>query len=127
MRSSKQRVGFYTLAPVARWVVRSEDEGQLISCHTCIHILDFCEIIFGFPCDSSCPESGPEFSLRPPKPGGKHVEILKIAPLNQRECVTTPRRRTRVSSYFIHGRSPADSQSLIYSEIAVGSECTLFV
>lgn len=47
--SSRQRIGFYELVGVARWVVDSEDGGQLISCHTCNPIFNFCEIIFGFP------------------------------------------------------------------------------
>lgn len=115
----KQRVGLYALAPIAHWVVHSEDEGQLISCHTCTHILDFCEIIFGFPCDSSCLALGPDCSLHP-KAQGKYVKISKIAPQNQRECVTAPKSQICVSFYFIHCLSSAASQSLIYSEIAVG-------
>ncbi len=82
VRSPRQRVGFYTLAGVALWVVHSKDGGQLISCHTCTHILDFCEIIFGFPGDSPCPAFGPECSLGP-KTQERHVKISKIAPQNQ--------------------------------------------
>lgn len=52
VRSSRQRAGFYMLVGVTLWVVHSKDGGQIMSCRTCTHILDFCEIIFGFPSDS---------------------------------------------------------------------------
>lgn len=92
--------GFYTPAGVAPWVVHSQDSGQLISCHTCTHISNICEIIFGFPSHSLCPAFGPDCLLGP-KTQEKHVKISKIALQNQWECVTIPRGQTCVSFYFI--------------------------
>lgn len=116
VRSSRQRVGFYTRTGVALWVVHSEDGGQLISCHTCTHILDFCEIIFWFPSDSPCPAFSPDCLLGP-KTQEKHVKISKIALQNQWECVTIPRGQTRVSFYFTHCLSPAAWQSWFISNL----------
>ena len=74
--------------------------GQHISCHTCTRVLDFCETIFGFPGDSSCPAFGPDCLLGP-KTQEKHVKISKMVPQNQRECITIPRGQTCVSFHFI--------------------------
>lgn len=125
MRSSRQLVRFYMLAGVALWVVRSEDGGQLISCHTRTHILDFCEIIFGFPSHSLYPAFGPECSLGP-KTQEKHVKISKIVlhkPM--RMCNNTQRANSCFLLFHplcFSCRTDRVDLSVIYSEMTVGKE-----
>lgn len=129
--SSRQRIGFYTLVGVAWWVVHSKDGGQLISCHTCNLIFNFCEIIFGFPTPPAQLSLVQTVCLVS-KSRRKHVKLSRYGPQNQWECVTIPKGRTCVSFYFVHCNSAAVWQkwficNLYWNESQRSNFCVFWV
>ena len=90
VRSPRHRVRFCLLKAVTPWVVHSEDRGRLISCYTCTHILDFCEIIFGFLVTPPALHLVQTVHLAS-KTQEKHAKISTIPLQRHQECVTIQR------------------------------------
>lgn len=124
--SFRRRLGLHMLAAIALWVVHSKGGGQLISCHTCAHILDFCVITFGFLVTPPALCSVQTLCLAP-KPGRGMWKYQRCC-FNPDENVWRYPQATLVSPYisFTSLQPNIFHLSVLYSQMAVGKEFIVF-